>query len=189
MGGYGGFTSGAIASIDYMIDLKNRGLNIVATNNSWGSSERSRALQEAFNRAEQAGILMICAAGNTGNSRVPWPAAYRNANIISVASINSAGNLSLFSTYSRRLVDIAAPGEQIWSTYIQGGTSYYSRYNVLNGTSMAAPHVTGAVALYKSLHPEATWQEIKAAILNSAVPTPSLEGKIATGARLDVSNF
>ena len=189
LGGYGGFFSGAVDAIDYLIDMKARGMNIVAINNSWGGKERSRALEAAFDRAEAAGILMVCAAGNTGDNKVGWPAAYRNPNIISVASINSAGNLSAFSTYNRRLVDLAAPGENIWSTYIANGTSFYSRYNSLNGTSMAAPHVTGAAALYKSLHPDAGWQEIKTAILNSVIPTETLKGKVMTGGRLDVSKF
>ena len=189
MGYYGGFAGDAIKSIYYMIDLKERGLNLVACNNSWGSATKSRALQAAFEEAEQAGIIMVCAAGNAGSNKAHYPASYTNPNIISVASINMGGKLSIFSTYSKRTVDIGAPGEYIWSTYAAAGTSYFSRYYPLSGTSMAAPHVTGACALYKSLHPEATWQEIKEAILNSAVPTPSLAGKVLTGGRLNVSNF
>jgi subtilisin family serine protease len=64
-----------------------------------------------------------------------------------------------------------------------------SGYASYNGTSMATPHVTGAAALYKSSHPGATAADVKAAILGAAVPTPSLNGKVLTGGRLNVSGF
>ena len=64
-----------------------------------------------------------------------------------------------------------------------------SGYASYNGTSMATPHVTGAAALYKSSHPGATAADIKAAILGSAVPTPSLTNKVVTGGRLNASGF
>ena len=64
-----------------------------------------------------------------------------------------------------------------------------SGYASYSGTSMATPHVTGAAALYASTRPGVTAAQIKAAILNSTVPTPSLQGKTVTGGRLDVSGF
>lgn len=65
----------------------------------------------------------------------------------------------------------------------------YNKYGAYSGTSMATPHVTGAAALYASTHPGATATEIKDAILASAVHTPSLAGKTATGGRLDAGGF
>ena len=62
-------------------------------------------------------------------------------------------------------------------------------YASYSGTSMATPHVTGAAAMYASTHPGATAAQIKAAILNSAIATPSLAGKTVTGGRLNVSGF
>lgn len=187
--GNSGYTSDAILAIDYITNLKKEGMNIIAVNNSWGLTSKSKALEAAMNRAEQAGLLMVCAAGNDGSNKVIFPAAYTNDNIISVASINSKGNLSSFSNYNKRLVDIAAPGEYIMSTYytsLWGNTEYY---DYLSGTSMATPHVAGAVALYYSLHHAATWQEAKQAILDNSIPTPSLVGKCVTAGRLDVTNF
>ena len=64
-----------------------------------------------------------------------------------------------------------------------------SGYASYSGTSMAAPHVTGAAALYKSTRPAATAADVKAAILASAVPTPALQGKVVTGGRLNASGF
>ena len=65
----------------------------------------------------------------------------------------------------------------------------HNEYMWLMGTSMASPHVAGAVALYKSLNPGATGAQVKAAILAATIPTPSLAGKTVTGGRLDVSGF
>ncbi|HEY4627908.1 MAG TPA: S8 family serine peptidase, partial [Flavobacterium sp.] len=62
-------------------------------------------------------------------------------------------------------------------------------YGSYSGTSMATPHVTGACALYASTHAGATANQIKVAILGSAAPTASLNGKCATGGRLNVSGF
>ena len=89
-------------------------------------------------------------------------------------------------------MDIGAPGSDIWSTVptlVNGTNGDLLAMPAYDGTSMATPHVTGAAALYASLHPGSTAAQIKAAILSSAVPTPSLAGKTVTGGRLDVSGF
>ena len=190
LGTSGGTAANAIKAIDYFTALKNKGLNIVATNNSWGGGGFSQALQDAIERANQAGILFIAAAGNDGrnnNTTANYPSNYPNANVIAVASINSSGALSSFSNYGATQVDIGAPGETIASTIPGNGNS--SAYAYYSGTSMATPHVTGAAALYKSTHPTATAAQIKSAILSTATPTPSLSGKCVTGGRLNVSTF
>ena len=114
--------------------------------------------------------------------------------MIAVASITSSGALSSFSQYGATTVDIGAPGSGIWSSVPAAigkgkNATVGSGYASYNGTSMATPHVTGAAALYASLNPNATAAEIKAALLNSATPTPSLAGKTVTGGRLNVSGF
>ena len=194
LGGTGGTLANAIKAVDYFTDLKTRqGLNIVATNNSWGGGGFSQALQDAIERANNAGILFIAAAGNSGtdNDATPsYPASYPNANVIAVASITNTGGLSSFSQYGATSVDIGAPGSGIWSTVpVRSKGKTISSYASYNGTSMATPHVSGAAALYASLNPGATAAQIKAAILNSATPTSSLSGKCATGGRLNVSGF
>ena len=80
-------------------------------------------------------------------------------------------------------VDIGAPGSSIYSTLPDNTYGSYS------GTSMAAPHVTGAVALYAALNPGANATQIKAAILAAATPTHSLTGKVVTNGRLNVAVF
>ena len=194
LSGTGGTLANAIKAIDYFTDLKTRhGLNIVATNNSWGGGGFSQGLQDAIERANTAEILFIAAAGNSGtdNDATPsYPASYPNANVIAVASITSTGALSSFSQFGATSVDIGAPGSGIWSTVpARSKGKFISSYASYNGTSMATPHVSGAAALYASLNPGATAAQIKAALLNSATPTSSLSGKCATGGRLNVSGF
>ena len=194
LGNRGGTSANAIKAIDYFNDLKTRhGLNIVATNNSWGGGGFSQALQDAIGRANNAGILFIAAAGNSAydnDAQASYPSNYPNANIIAVASTTSTGGLSSFSQWGATTVDIGAPGSAIWSSVPKSSKGkVISGYASYNGTSMATPHVTGAAALYKSSHSAATAADVKAAILGSAVPTPSLSGKVVTGGRLNVSGF
>ncbi|OOG73136.1 S8 family peptidase [Algoriphagus sp. A40] len=199
LGTRGGTLANAIKAVDYFTDLKTRhGLNIVATNNSWGGGGFSQGLKDAIDRAGAAGILFIAAAGNSGtnNDTSPssYPSGYTSANIIAVASITNSGALSSFSQYGVTTVDIGAPGSAIWSTVpISVGkgknATIGSGYASYNGTSMATPHVSGAAALYASSNPGATATQIKSAIMSSATSTASLSGKVLTGARLNVSGF
>jgi len=195
LGRRGGTTANAIKAVDYITDLKKRhGLNIVATNNSWGGGGFSQGLQDAIERANAANILFCAAAGNGGSDGVgdnndataSYPSNYPNANVIAVASITNSGSMSSFSNYGANTVDIGAPGSGIYSTLPNSTNNGYGSYS---GTSMATPHVTGACALYASTHAGATANQIKVAILGSAAPTASLNGKCATGGRLNVSGF
>jgi subtilisin family serine protease len=196
LGPSGGYTSSAIAALDYLTDLKQRhGLKIVATNNSWGGGGYSAGLHSAIIRSAKAGILFIAAAGNAGtnnDSGAFYPANYSTLvgtatetaasyeSVIAVASITNTGARSSFSSYGATTVDIGAPGSGIISTV---PTNSYALYS---GTSMATPHVTGAAALYASVYPNATAEQIRNAILTSATPTASLAGITVTGGRLNV---
>jgi subtilisin family serine protease len=213
LGPVNGSTVDAIRAIDYFIMLKQtKGLNIVAINASWGGGGYSRALHNAIKRAAEANILFIAAAGNGNALGVPinidqnpfYPAAYDSTkptapagpgqpqqpgvsydNVISVAAIDSRGEIARFSNFGAVNVDLGAPGVSILSTFPQNA------YEFLNGTSMATPHVTGAAALFASTHPHTTALTIKEAILDAAraTPTVSLNNKTATGGRLNVSSF
>ncbi len=201
LGKNGGTTANAIKAINYLTDLKTRhGLNIVASNNSWGGGGFSQGLLDAINAGGNAGILFVAAAGNGGsdgvgdnNDTTPnYPSNYvcASANgdcVIAVAAINSTGAKASFSNYGATTVDLGAPGQAIYSTLpSKSNTSTYGSYS---GTSMATPHVTGAVALYASTHGTATAADIKAAILAAATPTASMAGRTVTGGRLNVSAF
>ncbi len=189
LGRHGGTTANAIKAVNYLTDLKTRhGLNIVASNNSWGGGGYSTALFNAIETAGLANILFIAAAGNSGvnvDSSPMYPASYTNANVISVAALDQAGNLASWSNYGSSSVDVGAPGVSVWSTVPNKKNN--STYGSYSGTSMATPHVTGAAALYAASHPGTTGAAIKQAILSTAVPTGSLSGKTVTGGRLNIS--
>jgi subtilisin family serine protease len=168
--------------VDYFTDLKTRhGLNLVATNNSWGGGGFSQGLYDAIARANTANIFFVAAAGNSSTSTLSYPAGYDLPNVISVASIDSNGGLSSFSNFSSTWVDLGAPGGSIYST-LPGNT-----YGTYSGTSMAAPHVTGALALMRSAYPTATMSQLKQALFDSVIQTASLAGKSLTGGRLDTN--
>ncbi|HEY0165712.1 MAG TPA: S8 family peptidase [Jatrophihabitans sp.] len=187
LGRNGGTLANAVLAVDYFTGLKARGVNIVATNNSWGGGGFSQALMDAIERANRANILFIAAAGNGGSDQVGdnndvtahYPSTYTNSNVIAVAAITSTGTRASWSNYGATSVDIGAPGAAIWSS------TAYNIYESYSGTSMATPHVTGAAALYASTHPGATAAAIKNALLSSAVPTASMSGITTTGGRLD----
>jgi subtilisin family serine protease len=193
LGSNGGTTANAIKAVDYFTNLKKKGLNIIATNNSWGGGGFSQALKDAIDRADAEGILFIAAAGNSATNNdvtASYPSGYSSSNIIAVASITSTGGLSSFSQFGATSVDIGAPGSAILSCVpVTSRRTVVSGYASYNGTSMATPHVTGAVALYKSINPSATASQIKTAIMNAATSTSSLSGKCVTGGRLNVSGF
>jgi subtilisin family serine protease len=185
-----GSTAYAIQAINYATELRTKkGLNIIATNNSWGGPG-SRALLAAIKRGGDAGILFVASAGNSGydnDDYEQYPASYNCATslrdwdcVVSVSAIDSTGNLSYFSQYGQRTVDIGAPGQDILSTVPGGG------YLQASGTSMAAPHVTGALALCASANRGLSQNDLKSILLETAAPTPSLSGKVKSGGRLDV---
>lgn len=185
----GGTAEKAVKAIDYMTDLKNRQhLNLVATNNSYAGDGYSQALKDAIDRAGASNIVFVAAAGNAGRNLdiLPqYPAAYKSPSIISVAALTSSGDVAIYSNFGEKSVDLCAPGDDVMSTV---PTDSYASHS---GTSMAAPHVTGAVALYAQRHPGLSARQLKAAILDSTIPTPSCAGrqKTKTGARLNVSGF
>jgi subtilisin family serine protease len=152
------------------------------SNNSWGGDEYSQALSDAIAEADAHGSVFVAAAGNesSDNDASPrYPSGYDLPNVISVAASDSNDRLAYFSNYGPATVDLAAPGQSIYSTW--PGNSYRSE----SGTSMAAPHVTGTVALALAAHPDADGAALKALVLRTVAHPAGLVGTTATGGRLD----
>lgn len=152
------------------------------TSNSWSGGGYSQAMKDVIDAADAAGILFVAAAGNayTNLDVAPeYPASYTSANLLSVAATTSTDSLASFSNYGLQAVDLAAPGQNIYST-VPGGYAYSS------GTSMAAPHVAGACALLRAFKPALSHAQIRELVLGATDPLPALQGRVATGGRLNV---
>ncbi|MBU9707640.1 S8 family peptidase [Paenibacillus sp. AK121] len=147
---------------------------------SLGGPEDVPELHEAIKKAVASQILVICAAGNEGGGddrtdELGYPGCYNE--VISVGAINFDRHASEFSN-SNNEVDLVAPGEDILST-VPGG-----KYATFSGTSMATPHVAGALALIKQLanasfERELTEPELYAQLIKRTIPlgnSPKLEG-------------
>jgi subtilisin family serine protease/subtilisin-like proprotein convertase family protein len=180
MGPNGGTTYDAIRAINYATQM---GAKI--TNNSWAGGGFSQGLYDAIAAARNAGSLFIAAAGNSGNnndSTATYPASYDLDNIIAVAATDRNDQLASFSNYGATSVDIGAPGVDILST------TPNNTYSTYDGTSMAAPHVSGVASLVWAQNPGMTYAQVKERILTTGDPITSLQGKTLTGRRLNAYN-
>jgi subtilisin family serine protease len=182
-GGFG-TTKDAIEAINYVIDRKKAGVNVRVISASWGSTQRSRALEDVIRKAYENDILFVAAAGNStvNNDRNPhFPSSYNVPNVISVAALDRNDQLATFSNYGVKSVAIAAPGVDILSTWL--GDAYEEK----SGTSMATPVVSGVAALVLAEHPRMSVDDLKKKLLASTDPIVALKGKIATGGRINAA--
>ena len=184
--GRGGFgsTKNAIESINYAIDRKKHGVNIRVINASWGSTQYSRALEDAIRAAGDEGILFVAAAGNSSSDndkRAHYPSNYNLPNVISVAALDRTDTLASFSNFGAKTVHIAAPGRDILSTWLG------DVYRDASGTSMAAPQVSGVAALILASESRISVGKLRERILSSVDKISTLDGKVASGGRLNAA--
>lgn len=184
-----GYTFNIVNAINYAEKMGAKICNL-----SFGTESTDKDLEETIKNSK---MLFVIAAGNgdaiteIGNNidlNPMYPASYSYDNIITVANLQEDGKLHPSSNYSYTAVDIAAPGTKILSTIDSETFNVFpnisSPYGSVNGTSMAAPFVTGTAALLYSDFPGITLSQVREAILNGAKSLPSLYGKVGTGGML-----
>ncbi|MBI2627061.1 MAG: S8 family serine peptidase [Parcubacteria group bacterium] len=176
---------------DWIVGAKKRGIPIKIVNHSWGGygDQVSEILKELTRHLEEVDIISVCAAGNDKfNIDVNrfYPAALSKdlESVFAVAAIDSdTGALASFSNYGKETVLLGAPGVNIPSTL--PGESY----GVFSGTSMASPHVRGALVLWLALHPNASFSQVKNALSQSVISHRTLADKTITGGYIDINKL
>lgn len=174
-----GYTSDAIQAIHY---ARIRGARLV--NASWGGGGYSSLLADAIDSllTENTG-LFVAAAGNSGSNndfKPFYPAGYSLPGVIAVAASDQEDSLAAFSNHGKQSVDVAAPGVRILSSYRSSGFAYMS------GTSMAAPHISGALALLQAQNSNLSGDDYRMLLLSSVDYPGALNGWVATDGRANV---
>lgn len=179
-----GTTKDAIEAINYVINRKRAGVNVRIISASWGSTQKSKALEDAIRAASDEGILFVAASGNAGedaDKNPHYPASFDLPNMVSVAALDRNDELASFSNYGAKRVHIAAPGVEILSTWLNGD------FREASGTSMATPEVAGVAALVLAAEPKLSMEELRERLLKSVDKLPALSGKVSTGGRINAA--
>jgi hypothetical protein len=190
----GGSTSVAvIGAFQYVRLMRDRGINIRATSNSYGGPPEAgtydQAVKDAIDAAGRSGVLNVFAAGNQltvsqerDNDLLPtYPGSYNSPSILAVAASDQNDNMASFSHYGATTVDVAAPGVGILSTVTNNGYASFS------GTSMSTPHTAGAAALLAAARPSLSAASIRATLMNTVDVLPQWAGITVTGGRINVA--
>jgi subtilisin family serine protease len=165
-----------------------KGANVRVLNASFGGALFSQQFLDAVNAANTSGIMLVAAAGNVDNGTLEpnndliphFPSSFDAPNIMAVAASNQADALAGFSHFGATSVDIAAPGSGILST-TPGNT-----YSIFDGTSMAAPQVSGAAALLWAQNQNLTVQQVKNLLMANGTVISGFGDKILSNRRLNV---
>ena len=179
--GMGGTKRDIDRAIAYAIDKK-----VDVINGSYGGKGKSEITKKLLEKAGEAGILFVAAAGNDGaNQEIEnnrhYPSGYQLPNLISVASSDNMDNPAVSSNYGHNYTDVFAPGVGILSLYKDGG------YTIMGGTSMASPLVAGLASLIMSVYPELKGNpaRVKEIIMATVDTKASMYGKVASNGRVN----
>ncbi len=175
-----GTLENAIKAIDYAVDK-----NVDIMSNSWGGGGYSQLLKESIERARDKGIIFVAAAGNStqdNDKRPTYPVSYKVDNIVGVSAHTKEDKIASFSSYGKNTMHIMAPGKDIVSTVNR------NRYASYSGTSMATPHVSGALGLLLS-KTSLDYKEVISRLLKTSEPVPAYRSKVQAKGRLNSYNL
>lgn len=177
-------------AVDYMVDMKSRGANIRAVNASFGDEYRDAASQARWKTAIQkladADILLVAATANGNGSNMnnvaDFPANVDLPNVVTVAAMDRNNDkLARFSSHGDKVVELAAVGENVFST-VPG-----NKWQNMSGTSMATPTVAATAALMFAENPNLTAAQVRDMLMKTVEVDPDLKGKVSTGGKLDIA--
>ncbi|HKQ37342.1 MAG TPA: S8 family serine peptidase, partial [Verrucomicrobiae bacterium] len=177
----------AAEAFEYVVMMKQRGVNVRVTSNSYGIDDApSQALRDAIDAAGNAGIVSVFASGNASRNvdiTCDYPTCFRLPSMINVAATDASDVLASFSNYGATNVDLAAPGVNILVADGSGTNTYNPSFT---GTSAACPVVAGAAALLAGAYPSATVADIKTALMQTVDFLTSLTNKMVSHGRLNI---
>jgi subtilisin family serine protease len=181
-----GSTSRLVKALDKVLAVKAAGVNVRVVNDSpvFTGTGFSQALSNELDKLAANGILFVTAAGNNksnNDTSKKYPCDYGKPNELCVAASEQHDRLAKFSNFGPTTVDLAAPGDNVFTTTLGGGDAF------TKGTSFAAPLVAGTAALVLSVQ-DMTPSALKARIVATVDPLASLAGKVRSGGRLDLCN-
>ncbi len=186
-----GLISAEVEAISYSVKM-----GVKVTNNSYGGAGTSQAEARAVNRAGIAGQIFVTSAGNDAEDNdivdsYPTDFSISFNNVVSVAATDSNDALAGFSNFGATTVTLGAPGVGIRSTVpiAVDADGTVDGYDTYDGTSMASPHVAGAIALYWGANPTLTYDQVINKLKTSVDKVPGLAGLVSTGGRLNVARM
>ncbi len=181
--------SSVFRALDYIIEMKKRGVNIVAVNMSYGGEQKVDLEEYLLSQFGDLNIIPIIAAGNEDRNldfRPLYPASYKLDESIVVGSIGPNGKKSSFSNYGFKTIDLFAPGESILTTaYVYGEHGY----GITDGTSISTPMIAAAIAYLYELFPMYSAYELKELLIQKSIFTRQLRLYSKNGKILDFKDF
>ncbi|MGS2717049.1 S8 family serine peptidase [Eionea flava] len=181
-----GHHSDIIASIDYLLALKQQGVNISVANLSFGGSDNGLSLLSALQALASQQVVIVASAGNDGrsNDEFPhYPANYAISQMIVVAASDNNDHLASNSNYGISTVDLVAPGVDIYTAQLGGD------YSLSSGSSLSAAYISGTAAMAQVAFPSLSAVNIKSRIMSSVDKRNQFSGQMVSRGRLNASKI